>query len=122
MEKKAYLTPESISDVDWENTPESVKRFLAVILERIEQQEKQLQKTDYYNLRLFLETDPEKELSADWVNNRPEITFQFLAISRYIQGETWTDLSAQTGIPFRNLSVFFHRTLRKLLPYFKRYL
>ena len=42
MEKKAYLTPESISDVDWENTPESVKRFLAVLLERIKKQEKHL--------------------------------------------------------------------------------
>lgn len=122
MEKKAYLPPESISDVDWENTPESVICFLAVLLERIEQQEKQLQKTDYYNLRLFLETDPEKKLSAYWINNHPEITFQSLAISRYIQGETWMDLSAQTGIPFRNLSVFFRSRLRRLLPYFKRYL
>lgn len=78
--------------------------------------------TDYYNLRLFLETDPEQKLSAYWVRNHPDITFQFLAISRHIRGETWTDLSAQTGVSFRTLSSFFQRTLRRLLPYFKRYL
>ncbi|KAI9129358.1 hypothetical protein [Acaryochloris sp. CCMEE 5410] len=42
MEKEAYLTPKGISDVDWANTPESVKRLLVVLLERIEHQEKQL--------------------------------------------------------------------------------
>lgn len=39
MKREAYQTPESISDADWENTPASVKRLL---LERIEQQERQL--------------------------------------------------------------------------------
>lgn len=78
--------------------------------------------TDYYNLRLFLETDPEQKLAAYWVRNHPDITFQFLAISRHIKGETWIDLSTQNDISFRTLSSFFQRTLRKLLPYFKRYL
>ena len=42
MEGRAYLNPKNISASDWENTPESVKRLLVVLLERIEQQEKQL--------------------------------------------------------------------------------
>lgn len=43
MERKAYLNQQSVSDADWEQTPQSVKRLFEVLLERIEQQEKQLQ-------------------------------------------------------------------------------
>ncbi|QUY40370.1 sigma-70 family RNA polymerase sigma factor (plasmid) [Acaryochloris sp. 'Moss Beach'] len=80
------------------------------------------QTEDYENLRLFLENDPEQLLSTYSINNYPEITFQYLAIAHHIQGKTWTELSTQTGITIRNLSCFFQLKLRKLLPYFRRYL
>ena len=42
MERKAYLNQNGVSDADWEKTPQSVKRLVAVLSERSEQQQKQL--------------------------------------------------------------------------------
>lgn len=77
---------------------------------------------EYQALHLFLETDPEGLLAAHAIRNHPTITFQFLAIARHIQGQTWRELEEQTGISIQTLSCFFQRTLQKLLPYFSKYL
>ena len=96
MEKQAYLTPESISDADWENTPESVRRFLAVLLERIEQQEKQLKaqqtEIDWLKEQLHLNSSnsskppssdvekrqpPKREKSGKQRGGQPDHGFQF---------------------------------------------
>ena len=42
MERKASLNQNGVSDADWEKTPQSVKRLVAVLSERSEHQQKQL--------------------------------------------------------------------------------
>ena len=69
MEKKAYLTPKSVSEADWENTPKSVKRMLS-------QQEKQLQaqqsEIDWLKEQLHLNSsNSSKPLSSDVKKQKP---------------------------------------------------
>ena len=69
MEKKAYLTPKSVSEADWENTPKSVKRMLT-------QQEKQLQaqqsEIDWLKEQLHLNSsNSSKPPSSDVKKQKP---------------------------------------------------
>jgi len=76
MEKKAYPPPQNISDADWASTPESVKRLLVVLLERVEQQEKQLKaqqaEIDWLKEQLHLNSsNSSKPPSSDVAKRKP---------------------------------------------------
>jgi DNA-directed RNA polymerase specialized sigma24 family protein len=73
-------------------------------------------------LRQFLEDDPENLLANERLRERPEVTFQFLAIAKFVEDRTWDDIATNLGIPLQTLCSFFARRLQKLMPYFKRYL
>lgn len=79
-------------------------------------------KTQQQLLRQFLRDDPEQRLQSEHIRGRPDVTFQYLAIARYIDDQTWASLAEQTGIPIPTLSSFFNRGLRKLKPYFHKHL
>lgn len=73
-------------------------------------------------LREFLEEDPEHHLKTAHIKNHPTVTFQFLALARSVHDQSWEQLSAELGISVQTLCSFFNRQLRKLKPYFYRYL
>jgi DNA-directed RNA polymerase specialized sigma24 family protein len=73
-------------------------------------------------LRQFLESDPENLLSKERLRERPEVTFQFLAIAKFVEDRTWDDIATNLGISLQTLCSFFERRLQKLMPYFKKYL
>lgn len=98
------IAPLSLDDLDWliadESTPDE----------------------DVECLRNFLETDPEHHLKTVHIKNHPTVTFQFLALARSVHDQSWEQLSAELGISVQTLCSFFNRQLRKLTPYFYRYL
>jgi len=73
-------------------------------------------------LRQFLEDDPENLLVNERLRKRPEVTFQYLARAKFVEGRTWDDIGTNLGISLQTLCSFFERRLQKLMPYFKRYL
>lgn len=73
-------------------------------------------------LRKLLREDPEGMMGQKSIRGRPEISFQYLAIARHIENKTWVQISAETDISLQTLCCFFNRTLRKLRPYFYKYL
>lgn len=73
-------------------------------------------------LREFLEEDPENLFKSDRMRNRPEVTFQFLAIAKFVEGKTWQEISEDLEIPMGSLAAFVTRRLQKLKPYFQKYL
>ncbi|MCU0537811.1 MAG: hypothetical protein MUD14_28320, partial [Hydrococcus sp. Prado102] len=73
-------------------------------------------------LRQFLEDDPENLLNNERLRERPEVTFQFLALAKFVEDRTWDDIATKLGISLQTLSSFFDRRLQKLMPYFKKYL
>lgn len=73
-------------------------------------------------LRQLLQDDPEQYLQREFIRGRPDVTFQRLAIARYIDDQTWATIAEQTGIAIPTLSSFFNRGLRKLKPYFHKHL
>lgn len=78
--------------------------------------------TDAQLLSKFLEEDPENLLRSEHLREHPQITFQYLAIARYVNDRTWEDLAQEHGISLQTLCGFFNRRLRKLTPYFLKYL
>ncbi len=73
-------------------------------------------------LKQLIKEDPEQQLQRLFVRGHPDVTFQRLAIARYIEDQTWATLAKQTGIAIPTLSSFFNRSLRKLKPYFHKHL
>jgi DNA-directed RNA polymerase specialized sigma24 family protein len=73
-------------------------------------------------LREFLHEDPEGLLKAARLRERPEITFQFLALAKYVEDQTWEAIADDLGIPLQTLCSFFNRRLQKLMPYFHKHL
>lgn len=73
-------------------------------------------------MRQFLRQDPEGLLHKQRLRERPEITFQALAIAKFIEGQSWLEIAASLDISAQTLCSFFNRQLRALIPYFKRYL
>lgn len=70
----------------------------------------------------FLRQDPEGLLQKQRLRERPEITFQQLAIAKFIEGKSWPNIAANLGISPQTLCSFFNRQLKALIPYFKKYL
>jgi DNA-directed RNA polymerase specialized sigma24 family protein len=73
-------------------------------------------------LRQFLEDDPENLLQEERLREKPEITFQYLALAKFVEDRTWEAIGTDVGIPIQTLCSFFNRRLQKLMPYFKKYL
>jgi len=73
-------------------------------------------------LKQFLETDPENHLKTTFIKGNPAATFQVLAIAKFVEDQTWEEISLRFGIPVQTLASFVNRNLHKLLPYFRKYL
>jgi DNA-directed RNA polymerase specialized sigma24 family protein len=73
-------------------------------------------------LRQFLEEDPEGLLNAERLRERPEVTFQFLALAKYVEDRTWQAIADELSISTQTLCSFFNRRLQKLMPYFHKHL
>ena len=73
-------------------------------------------------LRQFIEQDPERLMGAEFVKNRPFITFQVLARAKFIEDRSWTEIADEFNIAPTTLCSFFNRRFKKLMPYFKKYL
>ncbi len=78
--------------------------------------------SEHQLLRQFLEEDPEGLLKAERLRERPEITFQSVALAKVVEDQTWADISDCLGISVQTLCSFFNRCLRKLKPYFHKHL
>ncbi len=72
-------------------------------------------------IQQFLQQDPERRLQKR-LRDHPQVTFQSLAIAKFVQGRSWTELAADLNISAQTLCSFFNRQLKELIPYFKRYL
>jgi hypothetical protein len=73
-------------------------------------------------LQQFLDEDPEDLLTQEHLRERPEITFQWLAVAKFVQDRTWEEISGELDISIQTLCSFFNRRLQKLTPYFRRHL
>jgi hypothetical protein len=73
-------------------------------------------------LRKFLQEDPEGLLQAERLRNRPDISFQFLALEKYVEDRTWKSMADEFDISVQTLCSFFDRRLQKLKPYFYKHL
>lgn len=73
-------------------------------------------------IRQFLQQDPEGHLQKQRLRERPEITFQQLAIAKFIEGKSWPEIAADLNISPQTLCSFFNRQLKTLIPYFKKHL
>jgi DNA-directed RNA polymerase specialized sigma24 family protein len=78
--------------------------------------------SDEQNLQKFLESDPENLLKKHRLRERPEITFQLLAIAKFVEEQTWLEIATNLDVSVQTLCSFFNRQLKELLPYFKKYL
>jgi DNA-directed RNA polymerase specialized sigma24 family protein len=73
-------------------------------------------------LRQFLQDDPENLLKKKQLRDRPEVTFQALALAKFVEGQTWTEIATDLGVSVQTLCSFFNRQLKELMPYFRKYL
>ncbi|MBW4688148.1 MAG: hypothetical protein KME40_24415 [Komarekiella atlantica HA4396-MV6] len=80
------------------------------------------ERSDDELLRQFLEEDPENLLKNERLRDNYEVTFQYLALKKFVEDKTWIEIAANLGISVQTLCSFFNRRLQKLMPYFKKYL
>jgi DNA-directed RNA polymerase specialized sigma24 family protein len=73
-------------------------------------------------LQKFLEDDPENLLKKYRLRELPEITFQSLALAKFVEGKTWLEIATKLGVSVQTLCSFFNRQLQELIPYFRKYL
>jgi DNA-directed RNA polymerase specialized sigma24 family protein len=78
--------------------------------------------SDAQILKQFLEDDPENLLKNEQIRDRHDITFQALAIAKFVEDKTWEEIATQSQISLQTICSFFNRCLQKLMPYFKKYL
>ena len=79
--------------------------------------------TESQLLGRFLEDDPENLLRNEHIRGHPQATFQYIAIARFVEEKTWEEISTElNNISIQTLYSFFNRQLRKLMPYFQKYL
>jgi hypothetical protein len=79
--------------------------------------------TESQLLGRFLEDDPENLLKNEHIRGHPQASFQYIAIARFVEEKTWEEISAELNdISIQTLYSFFNRQLRKLMPYFQKYL
>ncbi len=78
--------------------------------------------SEYQLLQQFLEEDPEGLLKTERLRERPDVTFQSLALAKFVEDQTWSDIADRLGISVQTLCSFFNRRLKKLMPYFHKHL
>lgn len=98
-----YIT---IEDLDRNNPAEVNPHLLPSISQEVEE---------------VLEEDPEGLFQSTCIANRPDVSFQVLAI-RHMAGFSWQDISLEFSIAIPTLSSFYQRCLVKFTPKFKEYL
>ena len=77
--------------------------------------------SDNQLLHQFLEEDPEN-LMKKRLRDHPDITFQYLALAKFVDDRTWLEISTSLEISVQTLCSFFNRQLKQLIPYFHKYL
>jgi hypothetical protein len=79
--------------------------------------------TDSQLLVQFIEDDPENLFKNEHIIGYPQASFQYIALARFVEEKTWQEISTElNGTSIQTLSSFFNRQLRKLMPYFQKYL
>jgi len=78
--------------------------------------------SDVELLQQFIEDDPEGKLQEEAIRGYPNVTFQRLAKARFIEEKSWDEIAQDFNISLQTLCSFFHRRLKKLIPYFRKYL
>ncbi len=73
-------------------------------------------------IQQFLRQDPEGRFQKLRLRERPDVTFQALAIAKFIEGKSWPEIAKSLDVPVQTLCSFFNRQLRDLVPYFKQHL
>lgn len=73
-------------------------------------------------LQQFLEEDPENLFQSEHIKGHPDATFQVLVTAKFVEDQTWEQMSQNLGIPIPTLSAFVTRRLHKFKPYFQKYL
>lgn len=77
---------------------------------------------DADTLQQFLRQDPEGRFQKLRLRERPDVTFQTLAIAKFVEGQSWPEIAKSLDVPAQTLCSFFNRQLRDLVPYFKQHL
>ncbi|NEO87049.1 MAG: caspase family protein [Spirulina sp. SIO3F2] len=72
-------------------------------------------------LKIYFEADPDKILKKICIRNRPDVTFQFVAL-KVLDGCKWRELSEEINVSVSTLSAFYNRNLKKLTPQIQAYL
>ena len=73
-------------------------------------------------IQQFLRQDPEGRFQKLRLRERPDVTFQALAIAKFVEGKSWPEIAKNLDVPAQTLCSFFNRQLRDLVPYFKQHL
>lgn len=73
-------------------------------------------------LKQFIEDDPEEKFSQESIRGYPTLTFQRIAKARLIEEKSWEMIAQEYNISLQTLCSFFHRRLKKFIPYFRKYL
>ena len=73
-------------------------------------------------LQKFIEQDPENLMVSIFIKDRPSLTFQIIAKAKLVEELTWTEIGNKFQVPPTTICSFFSRNLKRLTPYFKKYL
>ncbi|MGP1384846.1 MAG: hypothetical protein ACTS2F_14870 [Thainema sp.] len=72
-------------------------------------------------VRQHIATDPAGVFQATHIRNRPDASFQVIALARFA-GQSWDDIATDLDIKIPTLSSFFQRCCDKFAPQFQRLL
>ncbi|NJL57326.1 sigma-70 family RNA polymerase sigma factor [bacterium] len=71
----------------------------------------------------LVESDPEGIFSREHIRKRSDVTFQAIFLAKFKQDRTWEEITEIFGISsISTVHTFFGRCLKKLRPYFQKYL
>lgn len=70
-------------------------------------------------LRELLIEDPDNKFQKS-VEDKPHITFQYIAIQLYVEGNKMQQLASELDVHYQTLYGFFRTNLEKLEPYFRK--
>ncbi|MBD2259392.1 hypothetical protein [Pseudanabaena sp. FACHB-2040] len=73
------------------------------------------------NVHDYIRADPDGDFQATHVRNRPDASFQTIALAR-LMGKSWEEISADLGIKIPTLSSFFQRCCDKFSAKFQELL
>lgn len=72
-------------------------------------------------LRQLLQEDPEKVFQTTHIKDRPNLTFQLIALRR-LDGYQWSEIEQELQCKIATLSVFYQRNIKRFQPIFIKYL